>query len=77
MFSRRPAKKPLLSKEDRAAFPFKLDLEKILFSDETRYKMFNSDGMRRPINTRFDPKNLIPIYFINDTMDRFIYGDIM
>ncbi|EFA06521.1 Transposable element Tc1 transposase-like Protein [Tribolium castaneum] len=31
--------------------------------DETRYKLFNSDGMkrvRRPINTRFNPKYITP-----------------
>ncbi|EFA00958.1 Transposable element Tcb1 transposase-like Protein [Tribolium castaneum] len=39
------------------------DWRKVLFSDETRYKLFNSDGMkrvRRPINTRFNPKYVTP-----------------
>lgn len=111
LFSRRPAKKPLVSERNRAArLAFARrhlnwtvnDWKKVLFSDETRYKIFNSDGMRRvrrPINTRFNPKYVTPtikhgkgsvflwgcfswngigpIHFINDTMDRFVYRDIM
>lgn len=111
LFSRRPAKKPLISARNRVArlefarrhLNWTVDeWKKVLFSDETRYKIFNSDGMkrvRRPINTRFNPKYVTPtvkhgkgsvflwgcfswngvgpLSFINDTMDRFVYRDIM
>lgn len=111
LFSRRPAKKTLISVRNRAArLAFARrhlnwtvdDWKKVLFSDETRYKIFNSDGMRRvrrPINTRFNPKYVTPtikhgkgnvmlwgcfswngagpIHFINETMDRFVYRNIM
>ncbi|MCM0158345.1 hypothetical protein [Candidatus Nardonella dryophthoridicola] len=72
LYSRRPAKKPLVSERNRRArLEFAQrhlnwtvqDWRKILFSDETRYKIFNSDGMRRvrrPVNTRFQPKYTIP-----------------
>lgn len=111
LFSRRPAKKPLISGRNRLArlafarrhLHWTVDeWKKVLFSDETRYKIFNSDGMkrvRRPINTRFNPKYVTPtvkhgkgsvflwgcfswngvgpLHPINDTMDRFVYRDIM
>jgi hypothetical protein len=72
LFSRRPAKKPLVSRRNRLArlaFAREYinwtirDWKKVLFSDETRYKMYNSDGMkrvRRPVNTRFNPKYVTP-----------------
>lgn len=72
LFSRRPAKKPLISARNRVArlefarrhLNWTVDeWKKVLFSDETRYKIFNSDGMkrvRRPINTRFNPKYVTP-----------------
>lgn len=72
LYSRRPAKKPLVSERNRRArLEFARlhlhwtvqDWKKILFSDETRYKIFNSDGMRRvrrPINKRFHPKYVTP-----------------
>jgi hypothetical protein len=72
LFSRRPAKKPLFSRRNRLArLAFARehinwtihDWKKVLFSDETRYKMYNSDGMkrvRRPVNTRFNPKYVTP-----------------
>jgi hypothetical protein len=64
LFSRRPAKKPLVPRRNRLArLAFARehinwtihDWKKVLFSDETRYKMYSSDGMkhvRRPVNTR-------------------------
>lgn len=72
LFSRRPAKKPLISARNRAArLQFarahlnwtENDWRKVLFSDETRYNIFNSDGMRRvrrPINQRFNPLYVTP-----------------
>jgi hypothetical protein len=72
LFNRRPAKKPLVSRRNRLArLAFARehinwtihDWKKVLFSDETRYKMYNSDGMkrvRRPVNTRFNPKYVMP-----------------
>lgn len=72
LFSRRPAKKPLISARNRAArlafCRYHLnwtvdDWKKILFSDETRYTIFNSDGMRRvrrPVGQRFNPRFVTP-----------------
>jgi hypothetical protein len=72
LFSRRPAKKPLFSRRNRLArLTFARehinwimqDWKKVLCSDETRYKMYNSDEMkrvRRPVNTRFNPKYVTP-----------------
>jgi hypothetical protein len=69
LFSRRPVKKPLVSRRNRLArLAFARqhinwtihDWKKVLFSDETRYKMYNSDGMKRPVNTRFNPKYVTP-----------------
>lgn len=111
LYSRRPAKKPLVSERNRLArLEFVRrhlnwtvqDWKKILFSDETRYKIFNSDGMRRvrrPVNTRFHPKYVTPtikhgqgsvflwgcfswsgvgpLHFIDGTMDRLVYRDIL
>lgn len=72
MFGRRPAKKPLVSLKNRiarVAFA-KLhlnwtakDWSKILWSDESKFMLFGSDGIkyiRRPAGHRFDPKYQIP-----------------
>lgn len=68
LFSRRPAKKPLLSAKNRLA---RLEFAKahlhwgmeewkrVCFSDESKYNLFNSDGIRyvrRPPGHRMDPK---------------------
>lgn len=72
LYSRRPAKKPSVSERNRhARLEFAQqhlnwtvqDWGKVLFSDESRYKIFNSDGMkrvRRPVNMRFHPKYVTP-----------------
>lgn len=72
LYSRRPAKKPLISARNKAArlaFARRhidwtaADWKKVLFSDETRYNIFNSDGMRRvrrPVNQRFNHKYVTP-----------------
>lgn len=71
-FGRRPVKKPYISKKNRVKrLQFaKQHLnwtvkhwEKVLWSDEKKFLMFRSDGncyVRRPQNTRFDPKYQIP-----------------
>jgi transposase len=72
LFGRRPAKKPLISAKNRAArVKFaKAHLDwtpqqwsKVLWSDESKFMLFGSDGIkyiRRPPNTRFDPKYQLP-----------------
>ena len=70
--SRRSAKKPLISKKNRAR---RLkwarehigwsedDWKKVLWSDESKFCLFSSDGVRwvrRPENTRFAPKYTSP-----------------
>jgi hypothetical protein len=75
LFSRRPVKKPLVSRRNRLArLAFARehinwtihDWKKVLFSGETRYKMYSSDGMKRvtrPVNhqnTRFNLKYATP-----------------
>lgn len=68
LLTRRPAKKPLLSKKNRMArlaFARKhinWDVKKwktVLFSDESKFNLVDSDGMchvRRPEGKRFDPR---------------------
>lgn len=68
LYSRRPAKKPLLTKKhrmNRLAFArqhLHWTIQKwntVLFSDESKFNMINSDGMcfvRRPVNKRLDPR---------------------
>lgn len=72
LHGRRPSKKPLISKKNRLA-RIKFAKEhlnwsaeqwgKILWSDESKYNLFSSDGIRyirRPINKRNDVKYQIP-----------------
>lgn len=68
----RPAKKPLLSKkniEARMLFARRhehwtvRDWKKVLFSDESKYSIFGSDGIRyvrRPKHERLNPKYVLP-----------------
>lgn len=68
LLSRRPAKKPLLSRKQRLArieFAKKYGSwdfnkwKKILFSDESKFNLIDSDGMchvRRPQGKRLDPR---------------------
>jgi hypothetical protein len=75
LFSRRPVKKPLVSRRNRLArLAFARehinwtihDWKKVLFGGETCYKMYSSDGMKRvkrPVNhqnTRFNLKYATP-----------------
>lgn len=72
LFSRRPAKKPLLSKKNiRARLEFaathaEWSTEKwknVLFSDESKFNLFRSDGVchvRRPKDERLNPKYVCP-----------------
>lgn len=72
LFSRRPAKKPLLSKRNRLArLEFarqhihwtKADWKRVCWSDESKFNIFNSDGIqyvRRPAGKRLDPKYTKP-----------------
>jgi transposase len=72
LFGRRPAKKPLLSNKNRKArLAFARehlnwtmnDWKKVIFSDESKFNLFNSDGMkyvRRPIGKRLNPKYTKP-----------------
>lgn len=72
LFGRRPAKKPLISPKNRKA-RIKFAKEhlnwtseqwaKVLWSDESKFMMFGSDGIRyvrRPAGKRFDPKYQLP-----------------
>lgn len=111
LFGRRPMKKPLVSlknRKARVAFAKKhlnwtsQQWAKVLFSDESKFMMFGSDGIqyvRRPKGTRNDPKfqlptvkhgggNIMvwgcfsrdgvgPLHLIEETMDRFVYRDIL
>uniref|UniRef100_A0A7I4Z4K4 Paired domain-containing protein n=1 Tax=Haemonchus contortus TaxID=6289 RepID=A0A7I4Z4K4_HAECO len=73
LFGRRPSKKPLVSAKNRKArldFARKHlawnrdDWKKVLFSDESKFCLFGSDGImyiRRPVNKRCDPKYQIPL----------------
>lgn len=72
LYGRKSAKKPFISKKNREArLRFAREhvnwsYEKwktVLFSDESRFKLFQSDGIcwvRRPINERFNPKYTRP-----------------
>lgn len=72
LFSRRPAKKPLLSKKNRLArLEFarqhihwtKDDWKRVCWSDESKFNLLNSDGIqfvRRPVGHRLDPKYTKP-----------------
>lgn len=72
LFSRRPAKKPLLSKKnirDRLKFAKEhqnwtiAQWKRVCFSDESKFNLFSSDGIRhvrRPPNTRLQPKYTKP-----------------
>lgn len=72
LFARRPAKKPLISKKNRLArLAFarryqhwtKNEWEKILWSDESKFNLFSSDGIRyvrRPPGERYKPIYQIP-----------------
>lgn len=72
LFGRRPAKKPLISAKNRKArieFAKKYlkweakDWSKVLFSDESKFMVFESDGIkyvRRPKGARYDPKYQLP-----------------
>lgn len=72
LFSRKPAKKPLLSKKNRLArleFALehihwtKTDWTRVCWSDESKFNLFNSDGIqhvRRPAGKRLDRKYTKP-----------------
>jgi transposase len=72
LFGRRPVKKPMISVKNRKArISFAKehlnwepkDWSKVLFSDESKFMLFGSDGIkyvRRPIGHRFDPKYQLP-----------------
>uniref|UniRef100_A0A7I4YEL3 Paired domain-containing protein n=1 Tax=Haemonchus contortus TaxID=6289 RepID=A0A7I4YEL3_HAECO len=72
LFGRRPSKKPLVTAKNRKArlgFARKHlawnrdDWKKVLFSDESKFCLFGSDGImyiRRPVNKRCDPEYQIP-----------------
>ena len=69
--TRRPAKKPLLSRKNvRARLQFARKYgawtvdqwKNVIFSDESKFNIINSDGkkfVRRPVGKRFDPKYTI------------------
>ena len=72
IFGRRPSKKPLISKKNRKArlqfarehrnWTIK-DWSKILWSDESKYNLFSSDGIkyiRRPENQRDNVRYQVP-----------------
>lgn len=72
LFGRRPAKKPLVSLKNRKARQEfakvhkdwnQQQWSKVLFTDESKFMMFGSDGIkyvRRPLNARFNSKYLLP-----------------
>ena len=111
LLGRRPAKKPLISLKNRlarVAFAKKhlhwtsSDWKKVLFSDESSFLLFGSDGItyvRRPEGERFNPRYQLctvkhgggklmmwgcfslngvgPLVRIRDTIDRYVYNDIL
>lgn len=72
LFGRRPAKKPLLSKKNvKARLKFAQahihwttdQWKKVVFSDESKFNLFKSDGpsyVRRPVGSRLNKKYIIP-----------------
>ena len=72
LLGRRPAKKPLVSPKNlRARLEFAKryatwtvdDWRKVVWSDESKFNLFGSDGIsyvRRPVNQRYNPKYQIP-----------------
>ncbi|CAD6184674.1 unnamed protein product [Caenorhabditis auriculariae] len=72
IMGRRPVKKPLISEKNRAARVkwakehlnwTRQDWNKILWSDESKFLLFGSDGIqwvRRPIGSRYHPKYQLP-----------------
>jgi len=72
LHGRRPAKKPLISAKNRIArvkFATEHALwtseewSKLLWSDESKFNLFSSDGIRyirRPVNKRFDVRYQVP-----------------
>lgn len=72
LFAHRPAKKPLISTKNRKArLSFarrfqrwsKSDWKNVLWSDESKFNLFSSDGIRyvrRPRGQRYNPKYQVP-----------------
>lgn len=72
LHGRRPVKKPLISKKNiKVRLEFARDhlnwmvddWKKVLWSDESKFNLFNSDGkcyVYRPVNERFNPKYTSP-----------------
>lgn len=72
LFGAKPSKKPWISKKNvRARLKFAqehahwsvADWGRVLWSDESKYNLFCSDGIRyvrRPIGSRNDPKYQVP-----------------
>lgn len=72
LFGRRPLKKPLVSVKNRKARILfakthlhwtSKDWRKVLWSDESKFMMFGSDGIkyiRRPVGQRINPKYQLP-----------------
>ena len=72
LHGRRPAKKPLISIKNRKArvefakrhIGWQIeDWKKVIFSDESKFLLFGSDGIkyvRRPIGKKFDPRYQLP-----------------
>lgn len=72
LYARRPAKKPFISKKNRSArvqFARRYlswraeDWKRVLFSDESKFNIFSSDGIRyvrRPPGTRYEAQYQVP-----------------
>nr|XP_029712062.1 uncharacterized protein LOC115256979 [Aedes albopictus] len=72
LFARRPAKKPLISAKNRKArlnFATRFqdwsrsDWQKVLWSDERKFRLFSSGGIRyvrRPEGQRYNPRYQVP-----------------